>query len=180
MMHFFTLILQEYFLYSVIMKKTRYFIFLAGMAFLFLFSCISDMTEEELKMEEEVKIETFLDKHDTLMLELKESGLYYREIKAGTGNNPETQDSVFAFYSLKFLSGTIIESNVGTKDTLKFLAGEGEALAGLDEGVSYMKTGGESLLLIPSSLAYGSDGKAGIGPYTPILINVKLVRIKKP
>jgi FKBP-type peptidyl-prolyl cis-trans isomerase len=42
-----------------------------------------------------------------------------------------------------------------------------------------MRAGGKALLLIPSKLAYGSTGDYYyVGGYTPLLIDVALVRVK--
>jgi peptidylprolyl isomerase len=77
-----------------------------------------------------------------------------------------------------YLSGSVLYSNLETDDTLKVLVNEGYLLAGFDEGITYMHVGGRALLLLPSSLAYGASGYMGIPGYTPLLIDVHLVKLK--
>ncbi len=56
--------------------------------------------------------------------------------------------------------GVQFDSNVG-QASFSFLLGAGRVIAGWDQGVVGMKTGGKRRLIIPPSLGYGS---AGIGP----------------
>jgi peptidylprolyl isomerase len=91
-----------------------------------------------------------------------------------------SQDTVYLYYTVKLLDGTELYSNVDTDDTLKFVVNEGYVIKGLDEGITYMKEGGQSLLLIPSKLAYGASGDYYyIGGYTPLLFEIELLRVKQ-
>lgn len=140
-------------------------------------SCLP--SKRELEEEEEAKIEKYLNDNPSLNFELKESGLYYLEMTKGTGLPATTHDTAYVFCTSKLLDGTEIDSNVGTTDTLIFPINEGTRIKGLDEGVTYMRVGGEALLLIPSRLGYGSTGDYyHIGGYTPLLFEVSLVRVK--
>lgn len=141
-------------------------------------SCLKETSEETLKVKESTSIQEFLSLNDTLDFVVKSSGLHYHEMKAGTGLQPGVHDTAFVFYTVKTLTGLIVDSNVGTIDTLVFPVGEKKMLDGFDEGVSYMRNGGESLILLPSSLAYGSTGWGHVGPYTPLIIKIDLVRVK--
>lgn len=160
------------------MRKTTKYLGLIAIMIL-LAACWKSMSPEELEAEERLKIQTFQSQNDSLTFVSTQSGLYYHEVKAGTGFKPVANDSVYVFYTMKFINGSFLESNVGSRDTLIFSVGKDHVLAGFDEGVTYMKEGGETLFLIPSSLAYGPGGSYGIAGYTPLLINVNLVRVKK-
>lgn len=141
-------------------------------------SCLKETSTETMELQERTNIQDFLELNDTLDFVVKKSGMYYFEVKAGTGLQPAAHDTAFVFYTVKSLSGIVLDSNLGTIDTLVFPVGEKKMIEGFDEGVSYMRKGGESLLLIPSSLAYGANGYGFIGPYTPLIIKVDLVRVK--
>jgi FKBP-type peptidyl-prolyl cis-trans isomerase len=141
-------------------------------------SCIKKT--DELEREETAKVQAYLAANPSLDFELKGSGLYYYEIQAGTGVSPVSQDTVYLYYTVKLLDGTELYSNVDTDDTLKFVVNEGYVIKGLDEGITYMKEGGQSLLLIPSKLAYGASGDYYyIGGYTPLLFEIELLRVKQ-
>lgn len=137
------------------------------------------ITTEDLEMEEAAEIQDYLEKNSSLDFQLKVSGLYYLEVNAGTGLIPAAHDTAYIFYSAKLLSEIVLETNTGTDDTLIFPVGEGRLIAGLEEGVTYMREGGKGLFLIPSKLAYGSTGNYyTVGGYTPLLFDVELVRVK--
>lgn len=140
-------------------------------------SCLKDTSDETLELQERTRIQDFLSLNDTLDFVVKKSGMYYLEMKPGTGIQLAAHDTAFVFYTVKTLTGIVVDSNLGTGDTLVFPVGEKKMIDGFDEGVSYMRNGGESLLLLPSSLAYGSTGWGLVGPYTPLIIKVDLVRV---
>ena len=99
----------------------------------------------------------------------------------GTGKNPETGDSAFFKYKGMFLDHTVFDDY--TNDTLqpvKHLIGSDKLIAGIDEGLRYMKEGGKARLLTPSSLAFGHSGVYGVIPgYTPLVWEVILLSVKE-
>ena len=124
------------------------------------------------------KINEFLFNNSDLDFELKPSGLYYLEVEAGEGRLAITHDTAFVKYTGKFLNGIVFTSNVETNDTLIRPVNEGRLISGFDEGLTYMKVGGKSTMLIPSNLAYGSYGSYPyIDGYTPLLFEVELVKV---
>lgn len=142
-------------------------------------SCFK-VTNRDMEMLEEAKIQKYFEDNPNLAFIQKESGLYYYEVKTGTGPDVIAHDTVYIFYTAKLLDNTILETNSGTKDTLIFPVGENYIIKGLDEGITYMKQGGKALFLVPSKLAYGMTGNYyTIGGYTPLLFSVDLERVKK-
>lgn len=141
-------------------------------------SCLKETSSETLEIQERTRIQEFLALNDTLNFAVKGSGMHYHVMKEGTGVQPAVHDTAYVFYTVKSLTGVVYDSNLGTYDTLIFPVGEKKMIDGFDEGVTYMRNGGESLLLLPSSLAYGTTGYGFIGPFTPLIIKVNLVRVK--
>lgn len=159
-------------------NKIMYYVIFPVSIIISLTSCLK--STKELEQEEAAKIQNYLIANPSLNFDLKESGLYYLEVETGTGLPANTHDTAYVLYTAKFLDGTELDSNVGTDDTLIFPVDEGYIISGFDEGVTYMREGGEALFLIPSKLAYGSTGDYySIPGYTPLLFNVWLVRIKQ-
>jgi FKBP-type peptidyl-prolyl cis-trans isomerase FkpA len=148
---------------------------ISAMVILSLGSC--DPAKKYQKQERE-EIDKYLSDNSNLAFELKPSGLYYYDVQVGTGVLPAKSDTVYLFYTGKFLDGTVFDSNVATKDTLILPIGEGWLINGFDEGIQYMKVGGKAMLLIPSDLGYGPVGRGPIGGYTPILFDVELLKVK--
>jgi FKBP-type peptidyl-prolyl cis-trans isomerase len=148
---------------------------ISTMVILFLGSC--DPSKKFNKQEQE-EIDKYLSDNSELAFELKPSGLYYYDVQVGTGIMPAISDTVYLFYTGKFVDGTVFDSNVATKDTLILPIGEGWLIPGFDEGIQYMKVGGKAMLLIPSDLAYGTVGRGPIPGYTPLLFDVELLKVK--
>lgn len=67
------------------------------------------------------------------------------------------------------LRGAQIDTSVG-KAPFQFKLGAGVVIAGWDQGVAGMKVGGSRTLVIPSSLAYGANGVAGVIPPNAALV----------
>jgi FKBP-type peptidyl-prolyl cis-trans isomerase len=134
---------------------------------------------KKYEKQEQKEIDKYLSDNSNISFDLKPSGLYYYDVQVGSGIMPVKSDTVYLFYTGKFLDGTVFDTNVGKTDTLILPIGEGWLIQGFDEGIQYMKVGGKSMLLIPSDLGYGAQGRGPIGGYTPILFDVQLVKVKQ-
>jgi FKBP-type peptidyl-prolyl cis-trans isomerase len=109
------------------------------------------------------------------------SGLYYIELIPGTGRTPVDYDTVYFKYEAKFLDHVTWDTNDPDSVPYKHVMGTevGRVIAGVDEGLRYMKEGGKSKFLTPSSLAYGFEGIWQIVPgYTPLLWVIELDSVK--
>ncbi len=65
--------------------------------------------------------------------------------------------------------GTKIDSNAGGTP-YSFVLGTGAVIAGFDQGVTGMKSGGKRTVTIPASLAYGAAGKSPSVPANAALV----------
>jgi FKBP-type peptidyl-prolyl cis-trans isomerase len=138
-----------------------------------IFSLTSCDPSAKMEKKEKEEIQAFLSSTDSIFVK-QPSGLYYNEIVSGTGVSPKRSDSAFVKYTGKFLSGSIFDSNVSSGKLYGFIIGQN--ISGFDEGITLMKPGGKSTLLIPSNLAYGASGTYGISGYTPLLFDIELVK----
>lgn len=135
-------------------------------------SCFKEQEVDENEME---RIQSFLDAND-IDVEPTESGLYYVELIEGAGLQPVAGDTVEVHYSGTFLDGRVFASNMDG-DPFRFVIGTGYVIEGWDEGITYMKEGGEALLVIPSTLAYGTAGYMSIPGYTPLAYIIVLENV---
>ncbi|MFA8437217.1 MAG: FKBP-type peptidyl-prolyl cis-trans isomerase [Marinifilaceae bacterium] len=113
-----------------------------------------------------------------------DSGLYYLEIEAGEGELPKNGDKLYVYYTGSFLDGTVFDSNQknGRYEPLSFTYNEyggSEVIQGWYEGLGKMKKGGKAKLIVPSSLAYGSNERTGIPAYSTLIFEVELVDIRR-
>ena len=103
-----------------------------------------------------------------------ESGLYYIITKPGTGLRPNVSSTVTVAYTGYFTDGKVFDksSDAGISFPLQ------NVIRGWTEGITYFKKGGEGMLLIPSSLGYGSSDKDKIPGGSVLIFNIKLIGIK--
>ena len=104
-------------------------------------------------------------------------GLMYRVLKAGTG--PQVQkdsDVVTVYYKGSLISGKVFDQ---TKPEEPVPLQVGGVIAGWTEALKLMKTGDTWELVIPSDLAYGSDGMADrIPPDQTLVFLIALAKVE--
>ncbi|WP_299769388.1 FKBP-type peptidyl-prolyl cis-trans isomerase [uncultured Dokdonia sp.] len=89
------------------------------------------------------------------------SGLQYKILKEGTGEEAKTGQDVKIHESTSYRDGTVIFSSAGM-DPIQFTLGGKMVIQGVDEGVRGMKKGEIRKLIVPTSLSKRSS-------YPPIL-----------
>jgi FKBP-type peptidyl-prolyl cis-trans isomerase len=106
------------------------------------------------------------------------SGLYYIEVKKGTGAKALKGKNVSVHYTGKLLNGNQFDSSIGKKP-LDFVIGQGQMIPGMDEGISMMQAGGKAKLIIPSKLGYGPQAMGEkIPAYSTLVFDVELISVK--
>jgi FKBP-type peptidyl-prolyl cis-trans isomerase len=84
------------------------------------------------------------------------------------------------FYKGYFLDGTLVDYTPNNR-AFEFICGqEGQLLTGLQLGLYKLKKGEKAKIILPSQLAFGSQGSSNgiIPPYTPLVYQVEIVDIK--
>ena len=106
-----------------------------------------------------------------------ESGLQYRIIKSGAGQQPAREDLVTVHYHGTLPDGTIFDSSYQRGEPVTFPLNR--VIAGWSEALQLMKEGDKWELYIPSHLAYGPRGAGGqIGPNQPLVFEVELIKVQ--
>ncbi|HQE11491.1 MAG TPA: FKBP-type peptidyl-prolyl cis-trans isomerase [Flavipsychrobacter sp.] len=102
------------------------------------------------------------------------SGLYYIIEKEGTGELAAKGKAVTVNYTGSTMDGKVFDSNTDPKmnhvEPFTFTLGNHEVIEGWDEGVAQLKKGSKAKLFIPSSMAYGEQGREPMIPKNAILI----------
>jgi FKBP-type peptidyl-prolyl cis-trans isomerase FkpA len=73
--------------------------------------------------------------------------------------------------------GAQFDSSAGF-DPLSFVLGQGQVIAGWDQGLVGMKVGGKRRLVIPPSLGYGNMRRGPIPPNATIVFDVELIEVQ--
>lgn len=107
-----------------------------------------------------------------------DSGLKYIDVKTGSGDAPQSGQQVVVHYTGWLVDGNEFDSSRSGNEPLTFPLGQGDVIAGWDEGVATMKPGGVRKLIIPHALAYGEAGRPGIPPRATLIFEVELLKVQ--
>jgi peptidylprolyl isomerase len=117
-----------------------------------------------------------------------DSGLQYRDVKEGTGDEAKKGQTAVVHYTGwlwvddaegKKVKGKKFDSSKDRGETFDFPLGEGRVIKGWDEGVAGMKVGGKRELIIPPELGYGARGAGGvIPPNATLFFEVELKEVR--
>jgi FKBP-type peptidyl-prolyl cis-trans isomerase FkpA len=104
-----------------------------------------------------------------------DSGLIYRELRAGTGVSPKATDTVKVNYRGTLTNGTEFDSSYKRNEPAEFpLNG---VIKCWTEGVQKMRVGGKSSLVCPSDIAYGDQGRPSIPGGATLVFEVELLEV---
>jgi FKBP-type peptidyl-prolyl cis-trans isomerase FkpA len=104
-----------------------------------------------------------------------DSGLIFREVRAGTGVSPKATDTVKVNYRGTLTNGTEFDSSYKRNMPAEFpLNG---VIKCWTEGLQKMRVGGKSTLICPSDLAYGDQGRPSIPGGATLIFEVELLEV---
>ncbi len=138
---------------------------------LLFFSCSKDEIKNfETENDEEIK--AYISKHN-LDAQKSTSGLYYVIKEVGTGAQPTSTSNVTVAYKGYFTDEKVFDKS--DSDGISF--GLNQVIKGWTEGITYFKEGGNGMLLIPSHLGYGSNGRSGIPGGAVLVFDINLIKV---
>ena len=105
--------------------------------------------------------------------------------KVGTGAEAKDGMTVLVHYtgwlyddSVKDKHGKKFDSSHDRDEPFSFMLGQGNVIAGWDQGVVGMHVGGKRILLIPAALGYGAKGAGDdIPPNASLVFEVELLKV---
>ena len=100
-------------------------------------------------------------------------GVYYKEIVAGTGAKPRTDQTVAVTYEGKLSNGTVFDSSQGQPANFAC----NQVIPGFTTALTNMQVGAEWEVYIPWNQAYGAQQSGPIPPYSALVFKIKLVKI---
>jgi FKBP-type peptidyl-prolyl cis-trans isomerase FkpA len=105
-----------------------------------------------------------------------ESGLIYKETKAGTGSSPGPTDRVKVDYHGTLRDGTVFDSSRDRGEPGTFALNR--VIACWSEALQMMKVGGRATIVCPADIAYGDRGTGEIKPGAALRFDVELISIE--
>jgi FKBP-type peptidyl-prolyl cis-trans isomerase len=119
------------------------------------------------------------------------SGLKYIITQPSTKPKPQTGDTVMVNYVGRTLDGKVFDSSIKAEaekgglnqpgrnyEPLPVVVNTGTVVKGWDEGLLLMNEGSKAEFIVPSNLGYGSEGSGDIPPYSTMVFELELVKIK--
>ncbi len=107
------------------------------------------------------------------------SGLRYKILQEGNGKKATKGSDVSVHYKGQLIDGQVFDSSYQRKQPIDFKIGVGQVIPGWDEGIQLLKVGDKARFVIPSNLAYGSQGAGGvIPPDATLIFDVELMDVK--
>jgi FKBP-type peptidyl-prolyl cis-trans isomerase len=145
--------------------KSYIYLFLSLILFT---SCLNDDNDFAPQTEEDI-IQYI--ENNNLNATRTDSGLYYVINNEGTGVRPTENSDITIEFKGYLLDGTVFSQS--DSDGVSFaLKNE---IEGLIEGLQLFKEGGEGTLIIPTNLAYGSNGNGSIPGDAVVIFDIKLI-----
>jgi FKBP-type peptidyl-prolyl cis-trans isomerase FkpA len=102
------------------------------------------------------------------------NGIYYQIIDPGSGETASLDSVVTVTYTTSLLSGDIIDDHSDSAISLPL----NQFIEGWRIAIPYIQEGGHIKMVIPSALAYGCTGIAGlVPPDSPLYYDVVLIKV---
>jgi FKBP-type peptidyl-prolyl cis-trans isomerase FkpA len=111
------------------------------------------------------------------------SGIYYLNLRPGTGKKVEKGDTITINYEGRFLNGKFFDSTIKRRQPFQFVYGtEWQVIKGLEEAIGMMYEGEKSLFILPSDLGFGNQGSSNnvIPPFTSLIFEVEILKVSSP
>ncbi len=106
------------------------------------------------------------------------SGLGYLIHEEGDGPRPKPGQAVKVDYlGLLISTGTVFDDSLVRGKPFRFRLGQGEVIAGWDEGIDLLSVGAQATLFIPAKLGYGNAKKGNIPGNSELMFYVEVVGV---
>jgi len=125
-------------------------------------SCLADLSTAEVKS--------------------SESGLKYKDLKLGDGEEPPIGYQVVVNYVVMLADGKVVSSTIENGLPADIRVGAGNVVKGIDEGILSMRSGGFRRLYVPGELSFqdnlpSAPGRPRVLAQSSLIVDVNLLYI---
>lgn len=99
------------------------------------------------------------------------------DVKIGGGDEAVEGKTVRVHYVGRLENGQEFDNSKKRGQAFEFTLGEGEVIAGWEEGILGMRVGGERTLVVPPQFGYGTEGIGPIPGNATLLFSVELLEV---
>lgn len=107
------------------------------------------------------------------------TGLKFIDLEVGTGPLPKPGQQIYVDYTGWLQNGTMFDSSRILPAAFDFVIGQGNVIAGWDEGVATMKVGGKRRLIVPPELGYKATASKKIPANSTLIFDVELLGVQE-
>jgi FKBP-type peptidyl-prolyl cis-trans isomerase len=139
-----------------------------------------DRIQAEKSKENKVKNDEFFANNSKAEgIQVTESGVQYKALTPGTGENPGPNDTVVMHYRGTLIDGTMFDSSIKPTNSDPVEMPLGRMIPGFREGVMKMQKGGKYMMYIPSELGYGPVANGRIPGGSVLVFEIEVFDIIK-
>jgi FKBP-type peptidyl-prolyl cis-trans isomerase len=109
---------------------------------------------------------------DLSAMEKLAGGLYIEDIAIGDGEPLTSGDQPLVRYELWLFDASPINSG-----EFDFILGEGQVIAGFDQGILDMRVGGVRRLIVPPAMGYGAQAQGTISPGSVLVFEIEILSV---
>ncbi|HLS70624.1 MAG TPA: FKBP-type peptidyl-prolyl cis-trans isomerase [Chitinophagaceae bacterium] len=157
--------------------KIPYPLFVLGIIFLSFVACKKDnenncrSVEYVASQTEVVELKNYLE-DNAIEAEYDERGFYYIILKEGTGKTPHQCSKIKIDYEGKLTNNHVFDAANAISFPLENL------IMGWRMGLPLLKEGGEMILYLPPSLAYGARAQGDIPANSILIFKINLIEVQ--
>jgi len=136
-----------------------------------------DNPQNLMKKEQEDLAKYLKDKNITV--QPSGSGIYFVESVAGNGMKIDTGCWVTLHFKVYLIDGKQLFSSYDRGEPIGFEYGKRFDTPGVEEAIKMMKKGGKATAIVPSSLAFGEKGRAGVvPPFSTMIYELEIINVQ--
>jgi FKBP-type peptidyl-prolyl cis-trans isomerase FkpA len=149
-----------------------------------------DQAIADIKAAEVTSANKYIKDHK-LILTATPSGLRYAITKPSLGRKPLKGDTVLVNYIGRATDDRVFDTSLEdvaksaglnqpgrTYQPLQVVVGTGGVIPGWEEGLLLLNEGSRAIFVVPSHLGYGEQGMGDIQPFSTLIFDIELVKIK--